>query len=272
MGRYWWITLLIGMLMISMSMHAQNGDDCQLRCDEQGCYDPCEPACWAIIDGWWTFICNPEYDDYFDDTNNEEGPSDPQPDVDTSGQPLGDSGGGSWPGYTDGRLNPDPAEYYSIWCRSGQIEIWRAVPAASIVKSVSVFDALALPIGGTADLGDNMALVRNSDTVATIYGSNGNNAPEPGSKSFSLDQCAGGQLQTQMQQAPAPTPIPAPSDDTRSDTSSDSPTNLGELGEFMLGWLCSSISVVISMAVGAPTLWHVLRRQRTRRADYEREL
>src|SRR6185503_7597126 len=33
-----------------------------------------------------------------------------------------------WGGYTDGRLNPDMAEYYSVWCLDGVIRVLRGVP------------------------------------------------------------------------------------------------------------------------------------------------
>ena len=38
-----------------------------------------------------------------------------------------------WSGLSDGRVNPDPAEYYSIWCKNGFVEIWRGVPSGSML-------------------------------------------------------------------------------------------------------------------------------------------
>jgi hypothetical protein len=95
----------------------------------------------------------------------------------------------SWSGYADGRLNPDPAEYYSLWCAFDRVEIWRSVPAAELLKLQSLRDILNLSEGQAMDLGDFMSLVRNTSNTITVYGSSGNRAPEPGQKSFSLSEC-----------------------------------------------------------------------------------
>jgi hypothetical protein len=92
-------------------------------------------------------------------------------------------------GFADGRLNPDPGEYYSIWCAFDQIDVWRTVPINELVKTVPIVDVISLPVGGNIGLGDFMSLVRSSEDTVTVYGSNGNLAPEPGSKSFSLSEC-----------------------------------------------------------------------------------
>ncbi len=95
----------------------------------------------------------------------------------------------NWEGYTDGRLNPDPGEYYSVWCVFDRVEVWRGVPEAELLKQIPLADVASLSVGGTLDLGDFMTLVRHSEDTVTIYGSNGNAAPEPGSKAFSLSEC-----------------------------------------------------------------------------------
>ncbi len=112
----------------------------------------------------------------------------------------------SWAGYSDGRLNPDPAEYYSVWCANDRIDVYRSIPQTGLLKIIPLADVVELSVGAAMDLGDFMTLVRNSDDGVTIYGSNGNLAPEPGSKAFSLSECIarnGG--------LPEPPP-PAPSD------------------------------------------------------------
>lgn len=116
-------------------------------------------------------------------------------DDDDSGGSGGDGGdGGSrggepWPGYSDGRLNPDPGEYYSVWCDSNLLKIYRVVPATELIKTVEISEVVALAVGASLDLGDFMTLVRNTEDTITIYGSNGNGAPEPGQKAFSLSEC-----------------------------------------------------------------------------------
>jgi hypothetical protein len=108
----------------------------------------------------------------------------------------GDGGGDSsdspaefWPGFTDGRLNPDVGEYYSVWCNWDRIDVYRTVPQTELLKMIPLADVLGLGVGGTMDLGDFMVLARQSEDGVTIYGSNGNHAPEPGQKSFSLAEC-----------------------------------------------------------------------------------
>lgn len=96
----------------------------------------------------------------------------------------------AWEGYSDGRLNPDPAEYYSVWCAFDRIDVYRSVPQSELLKMISLADVIELSsIGGAMDLGDFMTLVRNSEDTITIYGSNGNQAPTHGSKAFSLAEC-----------------------------------------------------------------------------------
>ncbi|MCI0710306.1 MAG: hypothetical protein L0154_09105 [Chloroflexi bacterium] len=94
-----------------------------------------------------------------------------------------------WSGYFDGRLNPDPAEYYSIWCQYDLIEIYRSVPESELLKNIALRAVVDLSVGDVLDPGDFMTLVRNTSDVITIYGSNGNSAPDSGQKSFSLSEC-----------------------------------------------------------------------------------
>jgi hypothetical protein len=91
------------------------------------------------------------------------------------------------PGYDDGRLNPDPGEYYAVYCRADQVEIFRAVPQSERVKSVPIASLLQQD-AACQDVGDLMTICRAFDIV-TVYGSNGNDAPTPGSKFFSLSDC-----------------------------------------------------------------------------------
>jgi hypothetical protein len=103
---------------------------------------------------------------------------------------------GLWEGYSDGRLNPDPAEYYSVWCQEEYINVFRSVPTTELVDRISLRNALGLDVGDTLGLGGGMTLVRNSEDTLTIYGSNGNLAPAYGEKAFSRSAC--------IAQAPGP--------------------------------------------------------------------
>lgn len=108
------------------------------------------------------------------------------------GETPGDGGEGPpWDGYTDGRLNPDPAEYYTIYCHAGTDTVYvvRAVPETETIKEIDLRDIMDLSVEGSMNLGDNMSLVRNTEDTITIYGSNGNLAPEEGQKAFSLAEC-----------------------------------------------------------------------------------
>ncbi len=110
-------------------------------------------------------------------TQNCSGGTPPQP----PSEPADNSG---WPG--DGRLNPDRAEYYSVYCAFDQVEVWRSVPAGTLVENISILDLLALDGCTTTNAG--LAVCRYGDDVA-ISGNNGNAAPAAGSKSFKLSQC-----------------------------------------------------------------------------------
>jgi len=94
-----------------------------------------------------------------------------------------------WAGYMDGRLNPDPAEYYSIWCSDDLIRVRRVVPEPAEIKTISLISVIRYPVGFSLDVGDFMSVMRNTADTVTVYGSNGNGAPNPGEKAFSLDQC-----------------------------------------------------------------------------------
>jgi hypothetical protein len=105
-------------------------------------------------------------------------------------QPCG--GGGiaappPWQGFVDDRLNPAPDEYYSIWCKANQVEIWRSIPD-SATYTVPLSRVVNLADGGSLDAGNGMTITRSGDTI-TVYGSNGNLTPAAGSKSFSLSEC-----------------------------------------------------------------------------------
>ncbi|MBL8130386.1 MAG: hypothetical protein JNL42_00905 [Anaerolineae bacterium] len=94
-----------------------------------------------------------------------------------------------WDGFSDGRLNPDPGEYYTIYCSSDVIRVIRVVPLMETVKEIPIYRAVQMPVGWYLELGDYMQLVRHGTDEFTIYGSNGNRSPEAGQKAFSLADC-----------------------------------------------------------------------------------
>jgi hypothetical protein len=74
-------------------------------------------------------------------------------------------------------------------------------------------------VGGQQDLGDFMVMERSTEDTITIYGSNGNLGPEPGSKSFSLAACiaANGGLPV-LPDANPPADNNPPADDDEAET------------------------------------------------------
>lgn len=102
-------------------------------------------------------------------------------------EPPPSGGGGSWTGYHDGRLNPSPDEYYSIWCRNDLIEVWGGQPTPQLIANIPMVDVLALGDVGSLSPGYGLTLSRAGDVVV-ISGSNGNSG-SPGSKVFSLTAC-----------------------------------------------------------------------------------
>ncbi len=105
------------------------------------------------------------------------------------GSPGGATGGGAGSGATDGRLGYVPDEYYSLYCSGDQLHIWRGVPSGLELGNVSLITLLGMTAGDVRDIGGGMTVQRNSDDMFTVYGSNGNNAPNPGMKSFSMSEC-----------------------------------------------------------------------------------
>lgn len=94
----------------------------------------------------------------------------------------------SWGGYSDGRLNPDMAEYYSVWCKDNRIQVLRAVPSPQTSAEIPLAAVNGLSDGGTLVGANDVTVTRSGDSII-LSGSNGNLAPQSGSKWFSLSQC-----------------------------------------------------------------------------------
>jgi hypothetical protein len=103
------------------------------------------------------------------------------------------SSGPRWSGFNDGRLTPQPDEYYSLWCKHTFLEIWRGVPEGSLLQFVPIWLLDALDEnGGTATIPNYgltpFTITRWGDTI-NIAGNYGNLQPAAGDKSFSLSEC-----------------------------------------------------------------------------------
>jgi|GEM_PF-4805305 len=103
----------------------------------------------------------------------------------------------------DGRLNPDPAEYYSVYCRNNVVEVIRAVPSpTSLVTSIPIQQLVSLNNGGHITVG-GVTATKNGDTISLNGG--GGNAGTSGPKNFSLSECL-----TRNGPLPPPPPPPQP--------------------------------------------------------------
>ncbi len=89
-----------------------------------------------------------------------------------------------WPG--DDRLNPHPAEYYTVYCQNDLVSVHLA--DGRVLKYIPIPSILELSrSGGSIGVGFGMTVTRSDDTI-TISGSNGNFFGG-GHKSFSLTRC-----------------------------------------------------------------------------------
>jgi hypothetical protein len=103
------------------------------------------------------------------------------------------------------------AEYYSVWCSNDVVEVWGGKPTPQLINTIPIVDILQLGDVGSFDAGAGMMVSRTGDAIV-ISGSNGNNAPNPGSKYFSLNECLarnGGA--PEIPEPPQPPGPPAPS-------------------------------------------------------------
>lgn len=92
-----------------------------------------------------------------------------------------------WEGYTDGRLNPDQAEYYSVWCVDGFVRVLRGVPTTALVDDIPIAEVSELTDGDSLVRDSGLTILRNQGSII-LSGGNGNLAA-PGQKAFLLDDC-----------------------------------------------------------------------------------
>jgi hypothetical protein len=101
----------------------------------------------------------------------------------------------------DGRLNPEPAEYYTVYCQNNVVEIIRAVPQPSaLVASIAIQQLVSLGEGGHVTV-SGVTATKYGDTISLNGG--GGNAGSSGPKNFSLSQCI-------ARNGPLPPPPPPP--------------------------------------------------------------
>ena len=95
----------------------------------------------------------------------------------------------AWSGYSDGRINPDPAEAYTVFCAYDRIFIHGDEPSQNqrIVAIVDIEGIMALATGGQYVL-DDMTISRIGDTIV-VQGTNGYYAPEFRTKTFNFSEC-----------------------------------------------------------------------------------
>ncbi|MBK8028974.1 MAG: hypothetical protein IPK17_05585 [Chloroflexi bacterium] len=121
----------------------------------------------------------------------------------TGGGSSSGGGGNTTPG--DGRLNFAPDEYYTLYCAFDQLEIWRGVPTGLLLHTVPLASLLALSPGQAYAAGGGTTILRDAEDVFTVYGSNGNLAPQAGTKSFLMSECItrnGGEPTAAVEAAP----------------------------------------------------------------------
>ena len=98
--------------------------------------------------------------------------------------PVYAQGPTQWP--DDDRLNPHPAEYYTVYCENDLVRLFLA--DGTLINEVPIPDVLELSAeGGTMDVGLGMTVMRSDDLIA-VSGTNGNFSGF-GVKTFSLTDC-----------------------------------------------------------------------------------
>ena len=115
-----------------------------------------------------------------------------------------------WGGFSDGRLNPDMAENYSLWCVRNNLDVYRAPNGAGeYLTSLPLSGIVAIPVGQSRVFTSNsgpLTIERSTADIVLVKGNNGTNAPGLAVKPFSLTEC----LQRNGPLPPTPTPAPPP--------------------------------------------------------------
>lgn len=105
----------------------------------------------------------------------------------------GGGAGPQWSGLFDGRLNPDPAENYSIFCGPGYVDVYTTFQGqGNLLARISQSDLSVLNYGQNRQVqtaGSPLIVTRLSQTAYRFAGNNGNRSPEYGEKDADLAPC-----------------------------------------------------------------------------------
>lgn len=147
--------------------------------------------------------------------------------------------GAPWGGFTDGRLNPDMAENYSLWCLRNNLDIYRSRNGVGeLIISVPLSEIFAVSVGKSLNVTTKtgpIVIERFSTDVVFVKGNNGTNGPSYTEKFFSVQECItrNGGSKIIPTRIPLPTSTPQPTVIATS-VSSDG-TGVGNLVSVLLG-------------------------------------
>lgn len=106
----------------------------------------------------------------------------------------------------DGRLSSPGWDYYTVYCATDMVDLYLA--NGQLVKQIGLAHILGIPVDGYWSLDEVMTVHREQDAV-TIFGANGNGAPQTGSRTFSLTECLERNGRTPQPAAPPDLTVPA---------------------------------------------------------------
>ncbi len=121
--------------------------------------------------------------------------------------------GGEWEGYTDGRLNPDPLENYTVFCDFDNLYIYVIIGGdGTLAGAYSIFAIADIQIGNSIQFpdqasggGEVLTVYRQSQDDIQVWGARG-------AKSFSLTECYTANGSGTPPPAPQPTTDPNDTD------------------------------------------------------------
>jgi len=92
-----------------------------------------------------------------------------------------------WPGFSDGRLNPDPTEPYSVYCSATTLSVYSSANASGPVAQFNLAGIAGVIAPDSVTVG-GVTFQRQGD-VAGVSGTNNNFAPQFRTKSFTWSAC-----------------------------------------------------------------------------------
>ncbi len=101
--------------------------------------------------------------------------------------------GPPWSGYTDGRLDPDMAENFSLWCIRDNLDVYRAPKGkGEFLVSIPLVSIVDLKLEGVKTFKTKfgpLTIRRDQSGVFYVEGNIGTNAPAFASKYFKIETC-----------------------------------------------------------------------------------